>query len=115
MQRWALILSAYDFQIRYVNTKDFGQVDVLSRLITDFPRANEDVVIAALDVVKQTMQVMTEQLEMLPVTVEEVSQASKEDEILVQVKNFSLSGWPQKAPPECTFIGRAWTPKLRNW
>uniref|UniRef100_W6NBQ2 RNA-directed DNA polymerase n=1 Tax=Haemonchus contortus TaxID=6289 RepID=W6NBQ2_HAECO len=33
LQRWATMLLNYNFAIEYVNTKDFGQVDALSRLI----------------------------------------------------------------------------------
>jgi len=33
LQRWAIQLLAYDFEISFVNTKSFGYADVLSRLI----------------------------------------------------------------------------------
>ncbi|KAK6763680.1 hypothetical protein RB195_024126 [Necator americanus] len=34
LQRWATMLLNYSFTVEYINTKDFGQVDALSRLVT---------------------------------------------------------------------------------
>ncbi|KAL3122074.1 hypothetical protein niasHT_009367 [Heterodera trifolii] len=42
LQRWALILLNYEFDIKYVNTNSFGNADVLSRLIANYPRPDED-------------------------------------------------------------------------
>ncbi|KAH7724401.1 Gag-Pol polyprotein, partial [Aphelenchoides avenae] len=49
LQRWSLTLLAYDFDIKHVKTADFGQADVLSRLM-DKQRSksdDEEAVIAA--------------------------------------------------------------------
>ena len=47
LQRYALILLAYDFNIRYVNTKSFAYADFVSRLISDHQKPDEEVVIGS--------------------------------------------------------------------
>ncbi|XP_058122771.1 uncharacterized protein K02A2.6-like [Anopheles ziemanni] len=46
LQRFALTLQLYDFEIEYVSTTNFGNADVLSRLIKTHERPEEDYVIA---------------------------------------------------------------------
>ena len=48
LQRWALILLAYDFAIKYTNTLEFGHADVLSRIISKHEKPAADVIIAAI-------------------------------------------------------------------
>ncbi|KAK6735268.1 hypothetical protein RB195_018447 [Necator americanus] len=43
LQRWKLILLGYDFEIEYQKTTEFGQADVLSRLIPPRPAQTEDI------------------------------------------------------------------------
>lgn len=47
LQRYALVLLAYDFTIKYVDTKSFAYADFISRLIANHDKPDEDVVIAA--------------------------------------------------------------------
>ncbi|XP_065076498.1 uncharacterized protein K02A2.6-like [Ochlerotatus camptorhynchus] len=47
LQRWALTLLLYDFTIEHVPTAKFGNADVLSRLISQHVRPDEDYVIAS--------------------------------------------------------------------
>ncbi|XP_055603987.1 uncharacterized protein K02A2.6-like [Uranotaenia lowii] len=42
LQRWALMLLNYDFDIRYVSTNEFGCADMLSRLIDRTKQPEED-------------------------------------------------------------------------
>jgi len=53
LQRWALQLLAYDFEntFEYVKTSEFGHADVLSRLINEHHRPEEDFVIASITIV----------------------------------------------------------------
>lgn len=46
LQRYALILLAYDFTIKYIDTKSFAYADFISRLIETHERPDEDIVIA---------------------------------------------------------------------
>lgn len=47
LQRYALTLLAYDFEVKYINTKSFAYADFISRLIANQDKPEEDVVIAA--------------------------------------------------------------------
>lgn len=46
LQRYALILLAYDFNIEYVNTNSFAYADFVSRLMAKQDRPEEDIIIA---------------------------------------------------------------------
>ncbi|XP_065084064.1 uncharacterized protein K02A2.6-like [Ochlerotatus camptorhynchus] len=48
LQRWALMLLNYDFDIRHVSTNDFGCADMLSRLIDRSKQQEEEYVVAAI-------------------------------------------------------------------
>ncbi|XP_055633904.1 uncharacterized protein K02A2.6-like [Toxorhynchites rutilus septentrionalis] len=49
LQRFALNLLLYDFEIEYVSTEKFGNADLLSRLIDQHIKPEEDYVIASLN------------------------------------------------------------------
>ncbi|XP_065095623.1 uncharacterized protein K02A2.6-like [Ochlerotatus camptorhynchus] len=49
IQRFALNLLSYDFDIEYVSTEKFGNADLLSRLINQHVKPKEDYVIASLN------------------------------------------------------------------
>uniref|UniRef100_A0A183CTV3 RT_RNaseH domain-containing protein n=1 Tax=Globodera pallida TaxID=36090 RepID=A0A183CTV3_GLOPA len=117
LQRWALILSNYDFQIKYIPTGSFGQVDVLSRLIAKQRDAvqSEDRVIAVIDklplpvLVSDALPdhelssaaveyVFMANIDQLPVTSQEVSDYTGTDDILSQVVQLNRNGWPHRSP-----------------
>ncbi|XP_011859382.1 PREDICTED: uncharacterized protein K02A2.6-like [Vollenhovia emeryi] len=56
LQRYALILLAYDFTIKYINTKSFAYADFVSRLIANHCKVKEDVVIGSIGNVKINAQ-----------------------------------------------------------
>ena len=96
LQRWALILLAYDFRIEYVNTDSFGKADVLSRLITEFPRENEDRVIAVVREEEDDVEFsLHESVRSLPVNVRDVQRATLEDKLLQRVKKCLEEKWPE--------------------
>ncbi|XP_055615101.1 uncharacterized protein K02A2.6-like [Toxorhynchites rutilus septentrionalis] len=49
LQRWALTLLLYDFNIQYVKTESLGYADILSKLINTHVRPNEEYVIASIE------------------------------------------------------------------
>ena len=100
LQRWALILSAYNFEIQYVHTSDFGQVDVLSRLVADHPRDEEEFVISQLALIEGSVeQFLVFQLETIPVTSQEISEATSSDVLLAEVLHNIKNGWPKRIQP----------------
>ncbi|PIO52877.1 hypothetical protein TELCIR_25810 [Teladorsagia circumcincta] len=94
LQRWATMLLNYNFSIQYVNTKDFGQADALSRLISPHTSEPEDRVIAAIDT-EITAEIL-DNCNHLPVSFEAIQTATSDDPILTQVINYTRSGcWPK--------------------
>ena len=48
IQRWALTLLTYDFDIEYISTSSFGYADVLSRLLDRSQTDDKEFVISAI-------------------------------------------------------------------
>lgn len=99
LQRWALILMAYDYDIDFVPTEEFGHADFLSRLIADRPQ--EDFVVAAIREEEEWEGVfVTEKDFESPVSFADVGVATEKDAGLQQVIGFVRNGWPsiQKVP-----------------
>lgn len=90
MQRWALILAGYTYQIQYVATDKNG-ADALSRL--PHKRKLKE---GATEECTYLNFVQT----FLPVHQEEVRQATERDEILRKITMYIQSGWPSSCPPD---------------
>ena len=82
MQRWALILSAYQYNIMYRNSKENTNADAMSRL----PSSSNDSETERDDVFQTTF------LDELPIRSEDIKQATKNDTILSQVLQYILHG-----------------------
>lgn len=95
LQRWAIILLAYDFDIKFTRTEDFGHADVLSRLIADQPRANEDVVIAQITA-SEEKEVLSSDLTRFhgSFNFETIARESARDPDIQRVIGFISSRWP---------------------
>ncbi|EPB70134.1 hypothetical protein ANCCEY_10780 [Ancylostoma ceylanicum] len=94
LQRWATTLLNYNFTIEYVNTKDFGQADALSRLIATQPSEPEDCMIVAVDA--DVAAKYTDNCSHLLVSAETIRTATAADRILRQVIDYTRSGrWPK--------------------
>lgn len=94
LQRWALILLAYEFDIKYMRTTEFGHADVLSRLIAEKRPEKEDFVIAA---VQHDNLILQEHDRAMPVSFDEIGIATLQDKPMVEVLQFVSSGWPASA------------------
>ncbi|PIO70633.1 hypothetical protein TELCIR_07511 [Teladorsagia circumcincta] len=98
LQRWRLTLLAYDFDIEYRNTSDFGQADALSRLIAAQSPPEEDVIIAK--IAHDINAIFKDNVNHLPVTAKEVAHATAEDDTLRQVlDHVTHNNWPKKPSP----------------
>ncbi|UYV74269.1 K02A2.6-like, partial [Cordylochernes scorpioides] len=85
LQRWALILSAYTYDIKFRRTQDHGNADLLSRFpvgCEEIPRLNN---VYALSFVEE-----------LPITAEEIAKETEKDEVLSLAKFYTQQGWPEK-------------------
>ena len=88
IQRWALILQAYSFDLVHCSGKLLGSADALSRL----PLANKNECIPIPSEWIDTVEFM----ENTPVTSKEIAKLTKEDPILSKVFQYCYTGWPNK-------------------
>ncbi|TMS39641.1 hypothetical protein L596_006133 [Steinernema carpocapsae] len=89
LQRWAILLQAYDFEIQYRNTLEFGQADALSRLIAPQEASKEDVVIATIQ--DYCVNSIAPQM---PINAEDVRRRTDEDPELSKIKKLVQEGRP---------------------
>ena len=93
MQRWALLLSAYQYVISYRSTREHANADCLSRLPLPQKEAIGNPPDAAVFNIAQ--------ISMLPpVTSDAIQAATRTDPILGAVLRYTQSGWPLNVPPE---------------
>ena len=87
LQRWALLLAGYQYEIQFKPTLKHANADGLSRLpLTSHNKDNKDDV--------ETTLFNIAQIECLPVTAEQVQRAAARDAILSRVLQFTKNGWP---------------------
>lgn len=95
LQRWALTLLAYDFDIEYVGTTKFGHADVLSRLISEQRQDKESCIVATINSTEADVQhVLFEASRALPVNAHMIHNATDADFVLSSVKRFLRTSWP---------------------
>ena len=89
LQRWALLLAAYDYDIEFRATSAHCNADALSRL--PLPMEGPQVP-------SETRLCNIRRIESLPVTSTEIRRAMQRDPTLSKVKLYILSGWPMEVP-----------------
>ena len=90
IQRWALILAAYTYNIQYKEGSQNANADAFSRLpLSDTPTSTP--------VPGETILLM-ELLENTPVRAEEIKKWTRRSPGLARVLNFIKQGWPSKCP-----------------
>ncbi|XP_050340986.1 uncharacterized protein K02A2.6-like, partial [Bactrocera neohumeralis] len=89
IQRWAIILMAYQFDIKYRNTHAHGNADALSRL-----PVSTDIQFDTSEACYNVTHVQ------LPINANIIRKHTERDEILRKVKHFVKSGWPSQLSPE---------------
>ncbi|XP_058445614.1 uncharacterized protein K02A2.6-like [Malaya genurostris] len=98
LQRWALTLLMYEFEIEYVATDKFGHADILSRLINHHVKPDEDYVIAAMTLENDVRSVVSESFDVLPLSFRTVRDRTHRDPVLSKVYRFIQEGWPKALP-----------------
>lgn len=91
LQRWAIALMGYTFDIRYKATAQHGNADGLSRLPCG-PDYEFDQEVDACNEISD----LESQMQEFPVRVDKMARMSVEDATLKQVKWFMQHGWPEK-------------------
>ena len=85
LQRWAIILSAYQYNIEFKYTQHHQNADGLSRLPLPVDVPSETYGVDVFNVA---------QVDSLPVTATQLGQATRRDSVLSKVWRFTKSGWP---------------------
>jgi hypothetical protein len=83
LQRWAVILSAHQYEIEWRNTHEHANADALSRL----PLKHTEI---SLDETMYSVHGVD-----LPVSADEVSKATRKNAILARALEFTAYGWPE--------------------
>ena len=87
MQRWALILAGYQYNIVYRKAEENANADVMSRLPanpSESDTENEDGIF------------QTTYLDELPIWSEDIERETRHDTLLSKVLQFTSQGWPNK-------------------
>lgn len=87
LQRWALFLSSYTFDIKYKATNLHTNADALSRL----PCSSDEKFDEELDALEVNF---SEEVSSFPISAEKIAECTKKDEVLVKVLKFVKNGWP---------------------
>ena len=89
LQRWALLLAAYNYDIEFRSTTAHGNADALSRL----PLPEE-----SSRAPSETRLCNLRKIEALPVTSQQIKVATQRDPVLSKIKSYVLKGWPNQVP-----------------
>ncbi|XP_046854150.1 uncharacterized protein K02A2.6-like [Xenia sp. Carnegie-2017] len=93
LQRWAIQLGAYQYDIEYRTSKNNANVDALSRL----PRKSVE---EPDEWEEEAAAVNSVQLKRSPVSVSMIREATQKDSVLSRVVYYLLHGWPEGKLPE---------------
>ena len=91
LQRWAVLLSGYDFDITFKNSAANANADFFSRFPLQSQADDED-----LD--PDEHYVFATVTDELPLTAAEIAEGTKTDSLLVKVYEYTSSGWPGNCP-----------------
>nr|CAX83692.1 Gap-Pol polyprotein [Schistosoma japonicum] len=100
LQRWALTLLGYDFDIQYKKSEDFGQADVLSRLISNYPTMSEELVIATIDTRDYAKESFNHAVRALPVTTQQIAEFTRRDKTIQRAIYYMQHKWPRSLDEE---------------
>ena len=84
MQRWAVILSGYHYDIEYRRSADHCNADALSRLPLQTGASSK--------LSEETYRISY--VEELPLSARDIGKATQKDPVLARVHDFVINGWP---------------------
>ena len=87
IQRWALILSAYTYEINYKEGSSMSHADAFSRLPSQETETESDQ--------PEEIIFLMDHLEATAITAQEIKLKTQADPTLATVKQYILSGWPK--------------------
>ena len=93
LQRWAILLMAYQYQIKLLSTKQLRTADGLSRLPLKESHADENCS-------AQASKVNLMQLDSIPIINADLRQATRKDLLFSKVYKYTLHGWPARVDEE---------------
>ncbi|UYV64545.1 K02A2.6-like [Cordylochernes scorpioides] len=96
IQRWAIILSAYQYKIEYIKGTSNTEADVLSRLPMFTPEKNPK----EHDSEPEEMVLLMDALDSSPVTSDDIRESLPGDLALRQALDHTLQGWSEETPKE---------------
>ncbi|UYV79478.1 K02A2.6-like [Cordylochernes scorpioides] len=96
IQRWAIILSAYQYKIEYIKGTSNTEADVLSRLPMFTPEQNPK----EHDSEPVEMVLLMDALDSSPVTSDDIRANLPGDPALRQALDHTLQGWSEETPKE---------------
>ena len=89
LQHWAILLSAYDYTVKYKSTLDHSNADGLSRLPLRSNNCPSGCEVSVFNV---------GQTAALPVTFCDIQTATRQDKTLSKVFTYVQNGWPRHVP-----------------
>jgi hypothetical protein len=90
IQRWAIELAAYTFEVRHRAGKRNENADALSRL----PLESVDTLYDTTELETEANQINKLAVESMPITAKKIAHATRTDEVLSRVLQFTRIGWP---------------------
>lgn len=95
IQRWAIILSAYDYHILYRQSEKHANADGLSRVpLPETKDAGTETVSAYIDAL------VCEHLEGAPLSARRIAKSTRTDSELSKLHRYIMEGWPKEIPEE---------------
>lgn len=86
LQRWAVILSAYNFEIQYITSEKNQIADCLSRCPIESKLSQTDNYdFSYFNLIQKTVSLINDKM---------IRKMSKKDVILSKIYNYTLNGWP---------------------
>lgn len=99
LQRCALVVMAYDTQFVFIGTNSFGYANVVSRLMSEQIKSDEDIVIAAVHEDENDEEKISYAIKSaidLPITFKEIQEATKACPVLEEVSELvTTDRWPK--------------------